>query len=181
MNSPRGMLIASATQANEVAFDGTGRNGVFTGAILETLKTPGLEVHELFRRVTALVNEESGGQQTPEMSSSIGVPLVLNAAETAESVWSRIRDGDDPAAFVDFIARYPDSLLVDAARSRIELLRRVREQAELEAKLAADRGRSHGGDASSARRTRRGRQTTPEQAEAARQAEEAQAGPRRHG
>ena len=36
----RGMVIAYSTQADEVAFDGTGRNSVFTGALVREIEQP---------------------------------------------------------------------------------------------------------------------------------------------
>ena len=46
-----GTLVAFATQPDNVALDGEGRNSPFTAALLKHLPTPGLEVEQLMRRV----------------------------------------------------------------------------------------------------------------------------------
>src|SRR2546423_5994316 len=71
LDPPRGMLIAFATLPNRVADDGMGRNGVFTSELLKQLRTPGLELEELFRRVRKSVDEASGKQQIPLVTSTI--------------------------------------------------------------------------------------------------------------
>ena len=54
-----------ATSAGSTAADGEGRNGLFTTQLLKNLKTPGLEVNEVFRLTGADVSEASGRQQIP--------------------------------------------------------------------------------------------------------------------
>lgn len=71
LDPPRGMLIAFATLPNRVADDGVGRNGVFTSELLKQLRTPGLELEEMFRRVRKSVDETSGRQQIPLVTSTI--------------------------------------------------------------------------------------------------------------
>lgn len=62
---PTGTLIAYATRPNQVASDGSSRNGTFTGALLEHLGTPGATVEQVFKRVVRRVRETSAGQQEP--------------------------------------------------------------------------------------------------------------------
>jgi uncharacterized caspase-like protein len=137
ISSPRGMLVASATQANEVAYDGGGRNSFFTGAMVKELEVPGLEVHELFRRVAETVSEETGGKQLPETSSSLDGAFYFNRGETAEEAWARLRDSSDPEELGKFIEQFPDSYLVDAAKARLDLMQREKREAELEKQLRA--------------------------------------------
>jgi hypothetical protein len=136
ISSPRGMLVASATQANELAFDGSGRNSFFSGALVEQLKVPGLEAHEVFRRVAATVNEETKGKQLPETSSSLAAPFYFNPGETDQQAWSKLRDSMDVEQLRGFVARYPDSLLVDAAKARIDLAERIASEKDLQKQLA---------------------------------------------
>ncbi len=76
IDKTQGMVIAYSTvAADEVAADGRGRNSPFTRAFLKRLKEPGLEIEQLFRRVAADVNSETGGRQRPE-------DLCLAAAAT---------------------------------------------------------------------------------------------------
>src|SRR5690606_33201656 len=53
MNAPSGSIMAFATAPGSVAADGTGRNGVFTGALLKHLATPGIDIENAFKRVAA--------------------------------------------------------------------------------------------------------------------------------
>jgi len=62
---PADSIIVYATSAGEQASDGIGRNGLFTSQLLQNLRTPGLEVHEVFRRTGADVSEASNRRQIP--------------------------------------------------------------------------------------------------------------------
>jgi len=62
---PADSIIVYATSAGQTASDGTGRNGLFTGQLLNNLRTPGLEVAEVFKRTGANVAEASGRRQIP--------------------------------------------------------------------------------------------------------------------
>ena len=64
-NQPADSIIVFATSAGSTAADGTGRNGVFTSQLLKNLKTPGLEVNELFLQTGADVSRTSNRQQIP--------------------------------------------------------------------------------------------------------------------
>jgi uncharacterized caspase-like protein len=137
----QGMLVAYATQTNDVAFDGADRrNSFFTGALVREIEEPGLEVGQLFRRVIAAVHRETQGRQTPEVSISLLGEFYFSARERDTDVWTRLRGTNDAEALKAFIAQYPNSLLVDAARARIELLERTtaegqRRRLEREAEL----------------------------------------------
>ena len=62
---PADSIIVYATSAGQQASDGEGRNGLFTGQLLNNLKTPGLEVKEIFNRTGAGVAEASSRRQIP--------------------------------------------------------------------------------------------------------------------
>jgi len=62
---PAGSIIAYATSAGTVAQDGTGKNGVFTAALLKNIRTPGLEIKDVFNRTGAAVQESTAGAQVP--------------------------------------------------------------------------------------------------------------------
>ncbi|MCL2244413.1 MAG: caspase family protein [Treponema sp.] len=68
INAPVGSIVVYATSANSIADDGTGRNGLFTGQLLNNIKSPGLTVQEVFNRTGSAVLRESGGKQHPEIS-----------------------------------------------------------------------------------------------------------------
>ncbi|WP_306222460.1 caspase family protein [Bosea beijingensis] len=158
----QGMVIAYATQANDVAADGAGRNSPFTAALVREIDQPGLEVAALFRRVQKSVYDTTAGKQTPELSLSLLGDFYLNREETDADVWRRIRASDDATALQTFIQRYPQSFFVIDARTRLDLLERrssvsserdklVREFAERERALLqrlerAEQGRRQAAD-----------------------------------
>ncbi|MFJ5370776.1 caspase family protein, partial [Bosea sp. CER48] len=120
----QGMVIAYATQANDVAADGAGRNSPFTAALVREIDQPGLEVATLFRRVQKSVYDATSGRQTPELSLSLLGDFYLNREETDADVWQRIRSSDEPGVLRDFIQRYPASFFAIDARTRLDLIER---------------------------------------------------------
>jgi uncharacterized caspase-like protein len=44
IEAPRGMVVAFATQSDQIAADGGGRNSPFTGALLKEIEEPGIEI-----------------------------------------------------------------------------------------------------------------------------------------
>jgi len=64
-NQPVDSIVVYATSAGSTAADGTGRNGLFTSHLLNHLKTPGLEVKEVFNRTGSDVARASNRTQVP--------------------------------------------------------------------------------------------------------------------
>ena len=71
-DAPSNTLIAYATSADATADDGSGQNSPYTTALLEHIRTPGLEVRQLFGRVRDTVMGETNGGQTPFTYGSLG-------------------------------------------------------------------------------------------------------------
>ena len=71
VNAPSGTLISFATRPGSVAADGTGRNGLYTGALLASMDVQGLQIELALKRVVSAVKGASGGQQEPWMEGSI--------------------------------------------------------------------------------------------------------------
>ena len=71
MNAPTGTLLVFATNPDNVAADGTGRNGTYTKHLLHYITQPGLEVGMMLRKIRTAVKEETGGQQVPWENGSI--------------------------------------------------------------------------------------------------------------
>lgn len=71
MNAPSGSLIAYATSPGSTAADGTGRNGLYTSALLEHILTPNITIEDLFKRVRTTVRLQSSNKQTPWESTSL--------------------------------------------------------------------------------------------------------------
>ena len=120
--SGRGLIVAYATQANQVAYDGTGRNSIFTSAFLKSVQEPGLDVTQVFQRVSMNVDRATQGRQTPELSMSYPGQFYLNRGETEREAWPRARASNDPQLLREFIAKYPNSFLVDDAKDLIQRL-----------------------------------------------------------
>ena len=81
-----GSMVVYATAPGQVAFDGDGRNGLFTAALLNHIETPGIEVHDMIREVRAEVASSTGNQQIPFATSSITEPMYLASFAPTTSI-----------------------------------------------------------------------------------------------
>lgn len=76
----RGTFIAFATGPGGTADDNLpARNGLFTAALLEALREPGLDLDQVFGRVRQRVDAMSNGRQTPWSNSSVVGQFILRA------------------------------------------------------------------------------------------------------
>jgi uncharacterized caspase-like protein len=140
--APRGTFVAYATAPNDAALDGLeGRNSPFTTALLDTLDDPGLKLEEVFKRVTAKVEEDTRGRQSPWVQSSVtgdfffrpaarraGMPEVADdptdlAGRDDYVAWMAIQASREPIYFETFIEEYPGSPLRLFAERRLQSLR----------------------------------------------------------
>lgn len=71
MDPPRGSLVVFATDPNNVAVDGEGRNGTFTKNFLKYIRHKNLELGPLMRKVRAAVEAETEGIQSPYEVSNV--------------------------------------------------------------------------------------------------------------
>lgn len=134
MNPAHGSFIAFATGPGKTADDHpAGRNGLFTGVLLEALDQPGLELTDIFRQVRERVSTQSGGRQAPWTISSVlgrfyfdgSAPLAEpgpDAASVELAYWASITDSDDPHVFEAYLRRYPKGSFAELARVRVEAL-----------------------------------------------------------
>ena len=139
MDAPSGTLIAFATAPGSVAQDGEGMaNGLYTGALLKHLATPGLAVEQMFKRVRVDVVSASKNSQVPWESSSLSrdfsfaqvpVAAALPGAATAPSFattelavelafWDAVKDSRDPADYRAYLEQYPQGRFASLARLR---------------------------------------------------------------
>ena len=81
---PADSIIVYATSAGQTAEDGEGRNGLFTGQLLNNIRTPGLEVKELFNRTGADVSLVSGRKQIPAVYNQFFGTAYLGAPPGGE-------------------------------------------------------------------------------------------------
>ena len=71
MNAPSGSLIAYATLPGRTASDGSGSNGLYTSALLENIKTPNINILQMFQNIRRTVSSKSAKQQIPWESTSL--------------------------------------------------------------------------------------------------------------
>ena len=50
MDAPKGTIVAYSTSPGSVAFDGSGRNSPYTGALLKHIVTPRISIEQVFKR-----------------------------------------------------------------------------------------------------------------------------------
>ncbi len=133
IDAPKGTLIAYATAPGKTALDGAGENGVYTARLVEAMKTPGLPVEEVFKRVRAEVSRETADAQTPwEASSLVGqfyfnapATVVVNPGTDRDAIhWQSVKDSADAALVQTYLDKYPDGAFAVLARARVEELRR---------------------------------------------------------
>jgi hypothetical protein len=77
MSAPSGTFIGFATAPGSTAADGTGRNGVYTSALLQHIRKPNLSVFSLFTSVNGTVKATTNNQQVPWINSSLSEDLFL--------------------------------------------------------------------------------------------------------
>jgi hypothetical protein len=98
-NQPPGSIIAYATSAGSTAQDGTGRNGVFTGELLKNLKTPGIDIKQVFDRTGGGVVATTNSKQVPAIYSQyFGTFYLAGAPVAAVPVASPVARPEAPPA-----------------------------------------------------------------------------------
>jgi uncharacterized caspase-like protein len=100
-----GSAIMFSTSPGDVALDGSGRNGVFTSALLKYLNS-NMKIEDLFKKVISEVHEQSAGTQNPWINISISSDFYFisdairstYAAEATKIVSVGITNPNIPAA-----------------------------------------------------------------------------------
>jgi formylglycine-generating enzyme required for sulfatase activity len=102
MSAPTGTLLVFATNPDNTAEDGTGRNGTYTKHLLQYITQPDLEVGMLLRRVRTAVREETGGKQVPWETGSIEGEFYFNGVSGAPPAEAQLATivGNDGAEMV---------------------------------------------------------------------------------
>jgi hypothetical protein len=130
-------LIAYAAKAGTSAFDGDSQHSPFTGALLDNLFVPGLDIRLAFGRVRDEVLQKTSNQQEPFVYGSLGganiaiVPAPAQAAapklqpDTAteaageKSDYSLVEKIGTKGAWEVFLAQHPTGFYSDLARQQI--------------------------------------------------------------
>lgn len=137
MDAPIGTLLAYATAPGNVASDGSGGNGLYTGNLLREIHTPEAKIEDIFKRVRLAVRRASQGQQVPWESTSLEedfyfLPpasvkklseeeLARQFAEEA-TVWEKSQQTGQIAAVEDYLRRYPSGHFSELAQVRLDRL-----------------------------------------------------------
>ena len=83
IEAAQGTYIAFATSPGLVALDGTGRNGLYTGALLSNLNSGDSDIDKVFRRVNRDVAEMTRNKQVPWVSSSLNSDFQFRLPQIA--------------------------------------------------------------------------------------------------
>lgn len=104
-------LISFATQPDNVAYDGTGRNSFFTEAMLHHIYTPGQSITDMLINVRRDVLAATGGRQIPWDNSSLTRQFVFDTRPATGSeenllfqVATQLRE---PNLLRHYLDRYP--------------------------------------------------------------------------
>ena len=140
MDAPPGTFLAYATAPGNVAQDGAGSNGLYTGFLLQELGKPAARIEDVFKRVRLQVRQRSGGRQVPWESTSLehdfyfddgrkvaaaaqAVPVVEEEAFAREkAAWDRIAASRNPDDFYEFLKAYPSGSISEQAQAVLERL-----------------------------------------------------------
>jgi hypothetical protein len=139
-----GTFIAFATQPDNVAQDGTGRNSPFTGAFLANMEKPGLSLSDLMIEVRNEVMRQTGGKQvpwdsssltgrfsfkiegtitiSPEAGSSTTPPAAADRTNLELAVWREIQNSTDRSTLEKFLRDFPEGVFAGAAREKLARL-----------------------------------------------------------
>ena len=110
-NAP-GFLIAYATQPDNVALDGVGRNSPFARALLDHLATPGLDISSMMIEVRKDVIAATGSTQVPWDNSSLTRNFYFTGAEAEMSspealLWRLAGQQHDRSLLAIYLERFP--------------------------------------------------------------------------
>ncbi|MCP4754171.1 MAG: hypothetical protein GY866_25065, partial [Proteobacteria bacterium] len=88
MNAPSGTYIAYSTSPGEIAWDGlSGKNGIFTQALLNHIHQPNLDIGELFQLVRKEVKENTNQYQITWDTSTLEKEYYFNPAKPQNWTW----------------------------------------------------------------------------------------------
>jgi hypothetical protein len=99
----------------------------------------------MFRRVLINVNRETQGAQTPELSVSLLQDFYLNPQQSDIDAWNKLGPSPSVADLKKFISTFPESVMLDAVRARLDAIENANERERL-AREYADKERRLRGD-----------------------------------
>ena len=127
-NAPTGTLISFATRPGSVAADGVGRNGLYTGALLEAMENKGQPIEQVLKRVVTNVKAGSRNQQEPWTEGSIEGEFCFGGCTTVVQVgvsddralWESVKDSRDVNDLNAYLRKFPQGLFAEVASNRIK-------------------------------------------------------------
>lgn len=149
ISPPTGTLVLYATEPGKVASDGTGRNGLFTEALLKQIKQPNVEYDQMVKELSSEVWRRSNRQQLPwkegnsltdfyfvkdnvasvvPQNQSIESSITKTNLTTGEqSFWQEAERKNTIVMYESYISNYPNGEYVALARVKVDDLKRVAE------------------------------------------------------
>ena len=126
VDAPSGSLVIYATAPESTAADGKGRNGIFTGAFLKHMRTPGQDIEVMLRDVRRDVERETASKQTPWSSSSLTEPFYfVSAADMLARTTAQKKELETELAALEREIKARESRIAqaksDAERKRLEV------------------------------------------------------------
>jgi tetratricopeptide (TPR) repeat protein len=110
-------MFVYATQPDNVAYDGTGRNSFFTQALLNHIYTPGQDIAQLMISVRRDVLAGTGGRQIPWENSSLTRQFQFDTSPETVSeetmLWQIAATERDPDLMQLYADRYPQGAHVE--------------------------------------------------------------------
>ncbi len=145
LDAPTGTFLAYATAPGNVAADGDGKNGLYTGFLLQELQKPTASIENVFKRVRFAVRKASNGAQIPWETTSLEDDFVFNSGikkvvkltedqkekefDIEKAEWDKIKDSKTADPFYAFVQKYPNGQLSQSAMNVIERLNEAKTKA----------------------------------------------------
>lgn len=145
LDAPTGTFLAYATAPGNVAQDGDGKNGLYTGYLLQELQKPTASIENVFKRVRFAVRKASNGAQIPWETTSLEDDFVFNSGikkvvkltedqkekefDIEKADWDKIKDSKTADPFYAYIQKYPNGQLTQSVMAVIDRLNAAKTKA----------------------------------------------------
>jgi Caspase domain len=142
LDAPTGTFLAYATAPGNVAADGAGKNGLYTGFLLQELQKPTARIEDVFKRVRLQVRKASSGAQIPWETTSLEDDFVFNsgikkvvkltdtqierAFDIEKADWDKIKNSKNADDFYAYLTKYPRGLISEQASFALEQLAKAK-------------------------------------------------------
>jgi uncharacterized caspase-like protein len=135
-----GSAIIFSTSPGDASLDGSGRNGIFTAALLKNIDGD-LKIEDLFKRVTSEVKSSTGGAQSPWINASLSsdfylVSEAIRSTRAAEAAKAAEAQRQAELATAAETARAAEAAKTAAAQQEAEAAKAQAEAAKAQAAAA---------------------------------------------